>query len=202
MPLPDQVSQIGQSDGGHDGALHCQASEGIHLRPDLLLDQAVQGEGEGQRQGDPRQRTLEDHQEHHGGARQHDRDPVRGAQPLAQHQRGEGHGDQRIDEVAQSGVGCTVGVDTIDVDEPVDRDQEPADGQRPQQTGRAADAGKTRPTAARGDERQTSAQGPHDPMTDDLHTAGRGQQVEVEGEDAPQGVAADDQGHSGAVERS
>ena len=120
LPLPGQAAQVGKGDRRHDGALHRQSGQGIHIRPDPLLDQPVQGEGEGQCQRDPRQRALEHHQERDGGARQHDRDPVDGAQPLAQDQRGQGHRHQRVDEVAQGGVGRARAVDAVDVDEPVD----------------------------------------------------------------------------------
>ena len=192
-----QPSQVAQGDGRHHQGLGCQTRERVHPSAQVLLDQPVEAEGQRQPERYPRQRALHHHQDRHG-SRENDGRALGPAQSLAQEDRREGHRHERVDEVPESRVRGAPRVDAVDVDEPVGahqhaRHSEPADQGRGRHHG-----AQLAPPSSRGHQEGAGHQCPHDAVADDLHRPGGRQQVEVQGEDSPQQVAAQYHDHAGS----
>ena len=114
---PQQIAERGQELDRGLGGQRLHAAE-----VDLLLDQAVGGEGEGEREGDPRRSAVPDGQDQHRGRADPDRRPLHAAQPLLQQQHAHGDGDEGVDEVPERGLDDMAGVHGPDVDAPVHGD--------------------------------------------------------------------------------
>ena len=89
----------------------------------LLLAEAVHAEREREDQRDPRRPAVVDRDHDDRDRADPDRDPLRPAQPLAEHDHAEHDREQRVDEVAQAGLDDVAGVHAADVGAPVDRDE-------------------------------------------------------------------------------
>ena len=134
---PNARSPRGEDDQRDDrGHEHHAGLDGQRLRRRdgrLLLAESVQRERKGEGQRDPRQPAVVDGDDDDGDP-DRDRDPLGRPQSFAEHHDAEQDRDQRVDEVAEAGLDHVAGVDALDVDAPVDRDQH--GGQR--RAGRAA----------------------------------------------------------------
>ncbi len=180
---PQQIAEGGQELDRGLGGQRLQAAE-----VDLLLHQAVGGEGEGEDQGDPRRLPVSDGQDEDGGESDADRRPLHGPQPFFQEQHAHRDGDQRVDEVSEGGLDDPVVVHGPDVDAPVDGDDGRGDRDEcepprlPQQL--------SGPLPASYDEkhRGDDDEGPRHPMGEDLGRIGRLEQGEVEGKQPPHPV--------------
>lgn len=180
---PQQVAERGQE---LDRCLGGQRLDAAQV--DLLLHQAVGGEGEGEGEGDPRRLPVPDGQYEHGREADPDRRPLRGPQPLLQEQDAHRDGDQGVDEVAERGLDDVTGVHRPDVQAPVHGDDGRGHGDEaelarlPQQL---ADPGPAPDDHQRdGDEDQ----GPDHPVGEDLGCSGGFQQGPEERDQAPHPV--------------
>ena len=91
---------------------------------------------EGER--DPRERAIADDDDDDRERRETERDPLRHAQALAQHEHAEQHSDDRVDEVAEARLDHMAGEGGEDVDLPVDVDQHAGEGRQAEQPAAAA----------------------------------------------------------------
>ncbi len=181
-----QVDQVAEGEREHEGALRRQALQ--PAQPDLLLQQAVGGEGEREGERDPRQPPVGDGQHGDGEGADAHRRPLRDAQPLLEHQDAEGDGDQGVDEVAEAGLDDVPGVDGPDVDAPVDRDDGGRAGQHGEPAGLAQQRAYPAPVPL-GDEQQDHRdEGPDHPVGQDVVGGAGLQQRPEQGEEPPDAV--------------
>ena len=117
-----------------------------------------------------------------------------------QHQDGERHGDQRVDEVAKSGVDDVVVQHTPHVDRPVHRHQDAGRAQPPEQGAVAQDVLEVTQLPPHQHSGEAEDEGPQHPMADDLEGSGSREQLEVERERAPQQVRREREQHPSGVE--
>ncbi|GCB46839.1 hypothetical protein SNL152K_4141 [Streptomyces sp. NL15-2K] len=180
---PQQVAERGQElDRGLGGQrLHA-------AQVDLLLHQAVGGEGEGEGEGDPRRLPVPDGQHEHGREADPDRRPLHGPQPLLQEQHAHRDGDQRVDEVAERGLDDVTGVHGPDVQAPVHGDDGRGHGDEAEPARLPQQFAGPCP-APHDDERDGDEdEGPRHPVGEDLGRSGGLQQGPEERDQAPHPV--------------
>ncbi len=183
---PQQVAEGGQEE--QDG-LGGQRFHAAHV--ELLLDQPVRREGEGQHQRDPRRPPVPDREHEHREEADADGRPLGPAQPLAEEQHADGDGDQRVDEVAEAGLDDRAVVDGPDVQAPVDGDHRGGQGGQAQLAGPAQQLPYPAPAAHGQQQGADDGQGPHHAVGEDLDGPGGLEERPEEGDQAPYPVCAE-----------
>ena len=182
-----------QSDNGRrgePGGFYCEAAHGIHSPTDLLLDEAVNAEGEGESECNPRKLSVIDGENQDRCSADRKRDPLQGAQSLAQDENAEQHGYDRVREVAQRRFNDLVGLHRKNVDQPVDENE---DAGEPKDERRAPIAHQTHqrtPPSGDRDENRAEDQRQHDPPRDYLERTSGPEGEEEQREKPPQPVRA------------
>src|SRR3546814_195172 len=97
-----------------------------------LADKAIDAERESERQADPQGIERPREQDRNPDPRDRHRQQLQLRQPLAEEDHAEHHIDERVEIIAEARREHMVGEDRIDIDEPVDRDQQRAREQQPQ----------------------------------------------------------------------
>ena len=92
-------------DRGEDRRLDGQAVQCRQRRAEPLLQQAVEGEGPREGQGDPRDPTGAEGQVEGGDEADADGHPLQRPQPFAEHDDAESDGDDRVEEVPEGRLG-------------------------------------------------------------------------------------------------
>ncbi len=176
---PQQVTERGQELDGGLGGQRLDAAE-----VDLLLDQPVGREGEGEAEGDPRRVAVADGEDEHRRGADPDRGPLGGPQPFLQQQHAHRDGDQRVDEVAEGGLDDVPGVHGPDVDAPVDGDDRRGDRDQGEPARLSQQLAEPGPAAHDEQGGAHEEQGPDHPVGEDLHGA-RGLEERPEQRDEP-----------------
>ena len=182
----DQVAERGQE---LEAGLHGHRRDGRHRGQ--LLAQAVDAEGRGQDEGDPRGTAVCHGQFDHRDRPDAHGQPLGPAQALVQDEHAEEDCEQGIDEVAERGFHHLAGVDRPDVETPVDRDEHRAGAEQRDLPRLGPQLGQPAPVLPHGQKDQDQHQGPSHPVGQDLQCPGRFHQRPVEGEQPPQAVGND-----------
>ena len=195
----DQPAHVERGEGRDDRRLDSEALDCADVRG--LLEQAVRAERERQDQGDVREPSVVDGQDHDRQRSDTDRSPLERSHPLAEDQHAHEHRHERVDEVAQRGLDDTVVVDPVDVGRPVDGDDRCGRGQQQERPPVGQDRAELGGPPEDDDQEPHGEHRPQDPVRQDLDRPGRLEQRPVEREGAPQRVGSDAQDQSSTLIR-
>ena len=185
----DQVGHREHGDRGQDRGLDGERLHGGEGAS--LLQEAVPGEREGERQRDRRELAVSECDHDHRERTECNCDPLQPAQAFAQHDHAQRDGHERVDEVAERSVDDAILLDRPDVHQPVRGDQYGSEGELEQASAFAQQRADPRPVTAERDHAQHDDERPQDPVSEDLQRARRCEQMEVDRERAPDRVRGD-----------
>ena len=124
--------------------------------------------------------------------------PLRRAQSLAEEEHAECDGDQRVDEVAEGRLDDQALLDGVHVRAPVDRQDNGAGGEQPENA-RIQARPRRPPTARHREHDGQEHQGPDDAMRHDLDRRDAVEQGEVQRERAPDSIGGEDVEQAGRL---
>ncbi len=194
--MAGQPRQIAESDRRQNKGFGGKALSRADRR--RLADIAVEGEAHRQQKAEPDRGQGRSRHHGHTDRRHADRQLLRHAQTFLQQHHADHHIHQRIEEIAKAGGDDMMIGDGPDIGQPVDGDQHGAE--RHAEHGRAITQrrAKLAESARRAKKADQKDKREEDAICNDLNRADDRQQLEIQGQQAPQQIGAKAEGKAAA----
>ncbi|MBG9886086.1 hypothetical protein ABE10_05870, partial [Bacillus toyonensis] len=173
-PVRGDENQLQNGDRDEPERLQRQPAHGVDSGADLLLDQPVDAEGGGEREGDPREGPVREDDHQHGHRGDPDRCPLQRPEPLVQHEDAEEHHRDRVDEISEARLDDVAREGGQDEHLPVDVDQQTREGREGEQPRLTDDGAQRRPSARDREQDRAEDERQQDPPGDELPRSCRG----------------------------
>ena len=170
------------------------------MQSELLLQCAVEREGHGEHERDPRQLAELHGHEHDAEEGEEDAEMHGRREPLLEEHDAERHIHQRIDVVAETRVDDVPVVHCPDVGQPVDGDQDRSAEKEqrapPVMAERAAVLAESRPALGDSEDEQHEDERPTNAVGEDLRGGDRREEIPVERQESPDDIGGDSGDHA------